>query len=113
MRPFSTMTAAAILASATLASATLLVGGCNSSGGAHPVDATTDSRDFEAICEQMSNDMMSRPWIDNFKQSHGRNPVVCIFTIKNLTSDGTIQQELLTEQLRETLVNSGKADFRA
>ncbi|MCC6427130.1 MAG: hypothetical protein IT435_09965 [Phycisphaerales bacterium] len=102
---------ASTLAAATITSLALVLGACSSSNKGSAV-SYTDFNDFERVSQEMADDMMARPWLDKFRQEKGREPVVAIFKIKN-KSDDYIEEELLTEQLRETLVNSGKAEFRA
>ncbi len=64
----------------------------------------TDSR---LMAEEMTRDIVSRPWIDEFRKSKGRKPTVIPFGVKNRTSEH-INTQTFVKDLERALINSGK-----
>lgn len=64
----------------------------------------TDSR---LMAEEMTRDIVSRPWIDEFRRKHGRKPTVIPFGVKNRTSEH-INTQTFVKDLERALINSGR-----
>lgn len=107
-----------ILLSSTIIS--LMIGGC---APAHRVerisaDETEDlsgrwnETDSRLVAEQMINDVLSRPWLDNFVADHNRQPVIIVGTVRNLSSEHIDTNTFIRNMERE-LINSGTIRFVA
>ena len=64
----------------------------------------TDSR---LMAEEMTKDIVSRPWIAEFRRKKGRKPSVIPFGVKNRTSEH-INTNTFVKDLQRALINSGK-----
>ena len=64
----------------------------------------TDSR---LMAEEMIKDVVSRPWIDDFRQEKRRKPIVIPFGVKNRTSEH-INTQTFVKDLERALLNSGR-----
>ena len=64
----------------------------------------TDSR---LMAEEMTKDIVSRPWIDEFRRKNGRKPTVIPFGVKNRTSEH-INTQTFVKDLERALINSGR-----
>jgi uncharacterized protein (TIGR02722 family) len=101
----------------TLAAASLLaLSGCNDGWKVNRVDPakSTDidyrfnDQDARQIFQELSQDMLSRPWAEAYMREHGdKRPIVYLANVKNNTQD-YINTELFTNQLQEIMINSGK-----
>ncbi len=69
----------------------------------------TDSR---TVSEEMIKNCLAQPWLDEFHKASGRNPVVIVGPINNL-SDEHINVNLFVKDLEANLINSNKATFVA
>jgi penicillin-binding protein activator len=69
----------------------------------------TDSR---LVAEEMIKDVMSRPWIGEFKGKENRPPDVIVGTVRNRT-DEHIQTIAFIKNLERELINSGRVNFVA
>jgi len=70
----------------------------------------TDSR---LVSEEMIQDVVSRPWMSQFKsKSGGKLPVVIVGTVRNLSHEH-ISVQTFTKDLERSLLNSGEVDFVA
>ena len=70
----------------------------------------TDSR---LVSEEMIADVVSRPWIRNFRRDHGEKlPVVIVGTVRNMSHEH-ISVQTFTKDLERSLINSGEVDFVA
>ena len=69
----------------------------------------TDSR---MVAETMIKEMVSRPWLDNFTQAQGRQPVVIVGTVLNKSNEHINVQTFITDLERE-MTNSQKVTFVA
>ena len=64
----------------------------------------TDSR---LMAEEMTKDIVNRPWLDEFRRSKGRKPTVIPFGVKNRTSEH-INTQTFVKDLERALINSGR-----
>lgn len=69
----------------------------------------TDSR---LVSEEMINDMLSRPWINNFQRRSGKQPAVIVGTVRNLSHEH-INVNTFVNDIQRALVNSGSITFVA
>ena len=69
----------------------------------------TDSR---MVAQEMITDAINRPWLYDFVSKNGRQPVVTVGTIRNLSSEH-IDTEVFTKDFERELLNSGKVKFVA
>lgn len=69
----------------------------------------TDSR---LVAQEMISDVLSRPWVGEFKGEKKRPPDVIVGTVKNRTSEH-IQTVTFIKNLERELLNSGRVNFVA
>ena len=69
----------------------------------------TDSR---LVSSRLVNDVLSRKWLTNFQVKHGRNPVVIVGSIRNLSHEH-INTRTFVADLERELINSGEVEFVA
>jgi penicillin-binding protein activator len=76
------------------------------------LDYRFNDQDAREIFQQMSQDALSRPWIESWMRSHGdQRPIVYLASVKNNTQD-YINSELFTNQIEENFINSGKVRLK-
>ena len=68
--------------------------------------------DSKLVAETMIKEMVSRPWLDKFTGSHGREPVVIVGTILNKSHEHIDVGTFVTDLQRE-MTNSQKVLFVA
>ena len=70
----------------------------------------TDSR---LVSEEMISDVMSRPWLRRYTQSHGgKPPVVIVGEVRNLSHEH-INVNTFTADMERALINSGEVEVVA
>lgn len=69
----------------------------------------TDSR---MTAEAMIEDLLSKPWLDEYRQSYNKKPVLIIGTIRNKSSEH-INTDVFVNDIEKAILNSGKATFVA
>ncbi|MDZ7663673.1 penicillin-binding protein activator LpoB [Thiohalophilus sp.] len=69
----------------------------------------TDSR---LVSEEMISDMLSRPWVNDFKRQTGKQPVVIVGTVRNLSHEH-INTNTFVNDIQRELTNSGRVTFVA
>ncbi len=70
----------------------------------------TDSR---LVAEEMIQDCLGRPWLEQYKvSSRGKNPVLIVGTVLNRSHEH-INTQLFSKNLERALINSGRVDFVA
>ena len=103
-----------------LAAAAALAAGCSSTTVKRvDVDEVIDysgrwnDTDSRLVSEEMIADVLSRPWVQQFRFSHrGKAPVVIVGTVRN-RSDEHINIRTFVKDLERALINSGEVDFVA
>lgn len=68
--------------------------------------------DARLTAEEMIDDVLSRPWLDRFVGDEGREPVVVVGRIRNLSSEH-IDTTGLVRDIERELINSGMVRFVA
>jgi len=69
----------------------------------------TDSR---LVAEEMIKDVLSRPWVGEFKGEKSKAPTVIVGTVRNRSSEHIATLPFIKNLERE-LINSGRVDFVA
>lgn len=69
----------------------------------------TDSR---LVSEQMIKELLTRPWMDEFRTAKGDKPTVVVGKVQNKTTEH-IPTETFVKDLERELVNSGEVRFVA
>jgi len=97
----------------------LLTGCASTSVKRVEVDETIDlsgqwnDTDSRLVAEEMIGDVLSRPWVQDFRLRHGgKAPVVIVGTVRN-RSDEHINTRTFVKNLERELINSGEVDFVA
>ncbi len=98
----------------------LLLAGCGASKTVSRVDPGTtidlsgdwNDTDSRLVAEEMINDVLSRPWLGEFKGAKGHAPDVIVGTVKNRSSEHIATVPFIKNLERE-LINSGKVNFVA
>lgn len=62
--------------------------------------------DSKLVAAEMTKDVISRPWRDNFMKSKNRNPVVIVGMVSNKTSE-FIEPEVFIKDMEKEFINSG------
>ena len=98
--------------------AVMLSGGCSTSVERVDSDSTIDlsgawnDSDSRLVAEEMIQDALSRPWLNNFSSRTGERPAVIVGTVRNLSHEHINLRTFIADMERE-LVNSGRVDFVA
>jgi uncharacterized protein (TIGR02722 family) len=110
------------LTAATLTAATLFaIPGCSDgwkvtrTDPAKPaeIDYRFTDEDAREIFQQMSQDVLTRPWVEAWMREHNdQRPIVYLASVRNNTQD-YINTQLFTNQIQENLINSGKVRVKA
>ncbi|MDQ7004928.1 MAG: penicillin-binding protein activator LpoB [Ghiorsea sp.] len=69
----------------------------------------TDSR---LVSSRMVSDMMSRKWLTRYQVKNGKNPVLIVGAVRNLSHEHINTRTFIADLERE-LINSGEVDFVA
>ncbi len=81
-------------------------------------DETTDisgrwnDTDSRLTAQAMIQDVLSRPWLDNFREQQGEKPVVIVGTIRNKSTEH-IPIDVFIKDIERELINSGLVSFVA
>jgi uncharacterized protein (TIGR02722 family) len=82
--------------------------------GGIDVNSRYNATDAQQMAEVLINDVLTKPWIENARAANagaGVNPPtpkMVLGTIKNKTTDYTIDMAMVTNQVQEELINSGR-----
>lgn len=69
----------------------------------------TDSR---LVSEEMVQDVLSRPWLNDFNRAHGDRPTLIVGGVRNLSHEHINVNTFVNDLARE-LINSGEVNFVA
>jgi len=69
----------------------------------------TDSR---LVSEEMIDDMLQRPWVNDFQRTNGKRPTVIVGEIRNLSHEH-VNVNTFVADIERTMINSGRIDFVA
>lgn len=77
------------------------------------VSGRWNDSDSRLVADEMIQDCLERPWVDNFRADHGQKmPAVVVGTVKNRSHEH-INVQTFTKNLERALINSGRARFVA
>ena len=68
--------------------------------------------DSQMVSKEMIADVLSRAWLSNFQQAHGKQPAVIVGEIRNLSHEH-INMNTFVGDIERALINSGKVEFVA
>ncbi len=68
--------------------------------------------DARLVADEMIEDALSHPWIENFKTDNNQNPVAMIGRVRNETMEH-IDTEVFTKEMERAFVNSGRVSVVA
>ena len=68
--------------------------------------------DSQLVSKEMIGDLLSRVWLDEYREDAGRNPRLVVGRVANKSHDH-IPTETFVKDLERELVNSGEVDFVA
>lgn len=68
--------------------------------------------DARLVADEMIDDALSRPWLENFRLDHNEVPVAMVGRVRNETMEH-IDTEVFTKELERAFVNSGMVDVVA
>lgn len=68
--------------------------------------------DAGLVAEEMISDVLSRPWYSNYLKEYGREPVIIIGSVRNLTTEH-IDTDIFIKDMERELINSGMVKFVA
>lgn len=68
--------------------------------------------DARLVAEEMIDDALSRPWLENFRLDNSGTPVTMVGRVRNETMEH-IDTEVFTKELERAFVNSGMVDVVA
>jgi uncharacterized protein (TIGR02722 family) len=68
--------------------------------------------DSQMVSEEMIQDALARPWVDNYVRQAGQPPAVIVGTVRNLSHEH-INVRTFVADMERALVNSGRVDFVA
>jgi uncharacterized protein (TIGR02722 family) len=83
-----------------------------------PTDSVTDlsgrwnDTDSRLTAEAMINDLLSRPWLDEYGRMTGEKPIVIVGQVRNKSSEH-INTDVFTKDIERELINSGRVTFVA
>jgi len=109
-----------IIAAPCLLIGVMALAGCGASKTVQRVEADQaidlsgewNNTDSKLVAEEMIKDVLSRPWVADYKASHNAPPTVIVGTVKNRSTEH-IQTIPFTKNLERELINSGRVDFVA
>ncbi len=98
----------------------LLLSACAAPKQVHRVAADTQTdlsgrwndTDARLVAEEMIDDALSRPWLENFNRDNANTPVTMVGRVRNETMEH-IDTEVFTKELERAFVNSGRVDVVA
>ena len=85
-------------------------GSYNDPANSEIVDDRWNETDARKTSEAIISQMLTKPWLKDFKKATRKKPVVIVADIENRT-DEHIDTKALTEFIRDELINSGKVRF--
>lgn len=97
---------------------TVLLSACGTSvkrvdvGEVHDLSGNWNDTDSRLVAEEMISDVISRPWIANYRRQHKGLPTVIVGEIRNLSHEH-INLNTFINDMERSLINSGKVDFVA
>jgi uncharacterized protein (TIGR02722 family) len=66
--------------------------------------------DASLVAQEMIKDVLARPWYSDFLKAEGREPVIIVGTVRNMTTEH-IDSEVFINNIERELINSGMVKF--
>lgn len=68
--------------------------------------------DARLVAEEMISDVVSKPWLSQYRENHDKAPVVIVGRVRNETMEH-IDSEVFTNEMERAFVNTGKVSVVA
>jgi len=78
----------------------------------HDLSGAWNDTDSRLVSEEMINDMLSRPWRQDFTSRNRKQPTVIVGTVRNLSHEH-INVNTFVNDIERAMINSGKVTFVA
>jgi len=78
----------------------------------HDLSGAWNDTDSRLVSEEMINDMLSRPWRQDYTSRYRKQPAVIVGTVRNLSHEH-INVNTFVNDIERAMINSGKVTFVA
>lgn len=78
----------------------------------HDLSGAWNDTDSRLVSEEMINDMLSRPWRQEYTSRYRKQPTVIVGTVRNLSHEH-INVNTFVNDIEKAMINSGKVTFVA
>lgn len=78
----------------------------------HDLSGAWNDTDSRLVSEEMINDMLSRPWRQEYTSRYRKQPTVIVGTVRNLSHEH-INVNTFVNDIERAMINSGKVTFVA
>lgn len=78
----------------------------------HDLSGAWNDTDSRLVSEEMINDMLSRPWRQDYTSRYRKQPAVIVGTVRNLSHEH-INVHTFVNDIERAMINSGKVTFVA
>ncbi len=78
----------------------------------HDLSGAWNDTDSRLVSEEMINDMLSRPWRQDYTSRYRKQPTVTVGTVRNLSHEH-INVNTFVNDIERAMINSGKVTFVA
>ena len=78
----------------------------------HDLSGAWNDTDSRLVSEEMINDMLSRPWRQEYNSRYRKQPTVIVGTVRNLSHEH-INVNTFVNDIERAMINSGKVTFVA
>jgi uncharacterized protein (TIGR02722 family) len=78
----------------------------------HDLSGAWNDTDSRLVSEEMINDMLARPWRQEFTSRYKQQPAVIVGTVRNLSHEH-INVNTFVNDIERAMINSGKVTFVA
>ncbi len=78
----------------------------------HDLSGAWNDTDSRLVSEEMINDMLARPWRQEYTSRHQQQPAVIVGTVRNLSHEH-INVNTFVNDIERAMINSGKVTFVA
>jgi len=78
----------------------------------HDLSGAWNDTDSRLVSEEMINDMLARPWRQEYTSHYNKQPTVIVGTVRNLSHEH-INVNTFVNDIERAMINSGKVTFVA
>jgi len=78
----------------------------------HDLSGAWNDTDSRLVSEEMINDMLARPWRQEYTSRYNKQPTVIVGTVRNLSHEH-INVNTFVNDIERAMINSGKVTFVA